>query len=51
MKDEFCGDIVDKFVRLNSKMYSIKKMMVKNVMQQKKKVLQLSLINLKSFIQ
>ena len=35
MKDEFGGVIVDEFVRLKTKMYSIKKLMVKNVMQQK----------------
>ena len=35
MKDEFGGVIVDEFVGLKSKMYSIKKMMVKNVIQQK----------------
>ena len=35
MKDEFGGVIVDEFVRLKTKMYSIKKLMVKNVIQQK----------------
>ena len=30
MKDEFSGIIVDEFVGLKSKMYSIKKLMVKN---------------------
>ena len=36
MKDKFGGVIVDKFVRLKSKMYSMKKkMMVKNIIQQK----------------
>ena len=35
MKDEFGGVIVDEFVGLKSKMYSIKKLMVKNVIQQK----------------
>ena len=49
MKDEFGGIIVDEFVGLKSKMYSVKKMMVKNTMQQKERVLQLSLINLKMF--
>ena len=49
MKDEFGGVIVDEFVRLKTKMYSIKKLMVKNVIQQKEWVLQLSLINLKMF--
>ena len=34
-KDEFGGVIVTKFVGLKSKMYSMKKLMVKNVMQQK----------------
>ena len=36
MKNEFSGVIVDEFVGLKSKMYSTKKkLMVKNVMQQK----------------
>ena len=35
MKDEFCGVIVDEFVGLKSKVYSIKKLMVKNITQQK----------------
>ena len=35
MKDEFGGVIVDEFVGLKSKMYSKKKLMVKNVIQQK----------------
>ena len=35
MKDEFGEVIVTKFVGLKSKMYSMKKLMVKNVMQQK----------------
>ena len=35
MKGEFSGVIVDKFAGVKSKMYSIKKMMVKNVIQQK----------------
>ena len=30
MKDEFSGVIVDEFVGLKSKMYSMKKLMVKN---------------------
>ena len=30
MKDEFGGVTIDKFVELKSKMYSIKKLMVKN---------------------
>ena len=34
MKDELDGVIVIEFVGLNSKTYSMKKMMVKNVMQQ-----------------
>ena len=45
MKDEFSGVIVDEFFGLKSKMYSIKKLMVKNVMQQKEERLQLSLLN------
>ena len=35
MKDEFGGAIVNEFVGLKSKMYSIKKLMVKNIIQQK----------------
>ena len=35
MKDEVGGIIVNEFVGLKSKMYSMKKLMVKNVMQQK----------------
>ena len=35
MKDEFGGVTVIEFAGLNSKMYSIKKLMVKNVIQQK----------------
>ena len=35
MKDELGGVIVTEFVGLKSLMYSIKKLMVKNVMQQK----------------
>ena len=35
MKDEFGGVIIDEFVELKSKMYSIKKLMVKNIIQQK----------------
>ena len=34
MKDEFGGVIINEFVRLKSKMYSIK-LMVKNIIQQK----------------
>ena len=34
MKDEFGGVIVNEFVGLKSKMYSIKKLMVKNIIQQ-----------------
>ena len=49
MKDEFGGVIVDELVGLKSKMYSIKKLMVMNVKQQKESVLQLSLTNLKMF--
>ena len=50
MKDEFGGIIVDEFVGLKSKMYSMKKkMMVKNVIQQKEWVSQLSLMNSKMF--
>ena len=36
MKDEFGGVIITEFVGLKSKTYSIKKMMVKNIIQQKK---------------
>ena len=35
MKDEFGGVIINEFVELKSKMYSIKKLMVKNIIQQK----------------
>ena len=35
MKDEFEGNVVDEFVGLKSKMYSIKILMVKNLIQQK----------------
>ena len=35
MKDEYSGVIIDEFVGLKSKMYSIKKLMVKNIIQQK----------------
>ena len=35
MKDEVGGIIVNEFVGLKSKMYSMKKLMVKNVIQQK----------------
>ena len=49
MKDEFGGVILIEFVGLKSKMHSMKKMMVKNVIQQKEWVLQLSLINPKMF--
>ena len=35
MKDEFGAVIIIEFVGLKSKMYSIKKLMVKNIIQQK----------------
>ena len=35
MKDEFGGVIVDEFVGLKSKIYSLKKMMVNNLIRQK----------------
>ena len=35
MKDKFGGVIVNEFVGLKSKVYSIKKLMVKNIIQQK----------------
>ena len=35
MKDELGGAIITEFVGLKSKMYSIKKLMVKNITQQK----------------
>ena len=35
MKDEFGGVIVNEFLRLNSKMYSIKKMIIKIVIIEK----------------
>ena len=49
MKDEFGGVIIIEFVRLKSKMYSIKKLMIKNIIQQKEQILQLNLIILKMF--
>ena len=50
MKDEFGVVIITEFVRLKSKKYSIKKkLLVKNIIQQKDYVLPLSLINLKMF--
>ena len=36
MKDEFGGVIVIEFVGLKSKMYSVKKLMIKNIIQEKK---------------
>ena len=47
MKDEFGGVIVTEFAELKSKMYSTKKLMIKNVIQQKEKLLQLSLMDSK----
>ena len=35
MKDEFGGVILSEFVGLKSKIYSIKKLMVKNTLQRK----------------
>ena len=35
MKDEFGGVIAVEFVGLKSKMYSMKKLMIRNVVQQK----------------
>ena len=35
MKDEFAGVILTEFVELKSKIYSIKKLNVKNIIQQK----------------
>ena len=35
IKDEFGGVIVSEFVGLKSKIYSIKRLMVKNILQQK----------------
>ena len=35
MKDEFGGVIVSEFAGLKSRMYSMKKIMVKNIIQQK----------------
>ena len=49
MKDEFGGVIVIEFVGLKPKIYSMKKIMVKNVIQQKDRVWQLSLTNSKMF--
>ena len=36
MKDEFAAVTVNESVELKSKIYSIKKLMVKNIIQQKK---------------
>ena len=48
MKDTFGGVIVHELVELKWKMYSeVKELMVKNIVQQKEWVLQLSLINSK----
>ena len=49
INDKFGRVIVDEFARLKSKMYSMKKKMLKNVIQQKEWVLRLSLINIKMF--
>ena len=49
IKDEFGEVILEEFVGLKSKMYSIKKMMVKNIIQQKESVSQLSLRNSEMF--
>ena len=49
MKNEFGGVIVVEVVELKSKMHSIKKLMVKNVIQQKELVSHLGLINSKMF--
>ena len=40
MKDESEGKIIDELVRLKSKMYSIKILMIKNLIQQKELILQ-----------
>ena len=47
MKYEFGGVIVLELVGLKSKMYSMKKLMAKNIIQQKESVLQVSFINSK----
>ena len=49
MKDVFGGVIVNEFVGLKSKMYSMKKIGGKEYNAQKESVSQLSLINLKMF--
>ena len=50
MKDEFGGVIVDEFVGLKSKMYSVKKkMMVKNQVLLKELIYQQNLMNSKMF--
>ena len=49
MKDEFSGVIVIEFCWIKVKNSMKKKLMVKNVMQQKEWLLQLSLINSKMF--
>ena len=48
MKDESEGKIIDEFVRLKSKMCSMKILMVKNLIQQNQSILQLSLMNSKT---
>ena len=48
IKDESEGKIIDEFVRLKSKMYSMKILMVKNLIQQNQSILQLSLMNSKT---
>ena len=49
MKDEFGGVIVDELVGLKLKIYSLKKMMVKNLIRQKEWILQQNLMNLMMF--
>ena len=48
MKGEFEGNVGDEFVGLKSKMYSIKKLMVNNIIQQKEYILRLNLKNSKT---
>ena len=48
MKDEFEGNVGDEFVGLKSKMCSIKKLMVNDIIQQKEYILRLNLKNSKT---
>ena len=49
MKDEYGGVITDQFIGLKSKLYSIKKSMVVNLVLLKEETLQQNSMNLKMF--